>query len=211
MQAPGMQFVYITLCKIRGLHRINSISNRGSSENNGLHQKTNSGDGNGDPLQHSCLENSMNRGAWQAIVLLLLLLSRFSHIWLWQPHRWQPTRLPHPWDSPGKNTGVGCHFLLQYMKVKSESEVAQLCPTLSDPLDCSPPGSSDHGIFQAMGGKETQLIDYKFTFFKKKKKQQKTDKQVPTSRIVVLKLLANYPHDEMSIAKQIKMMDRYLD
>ena len=54
-----------------------------------------------------------------------------------QPHRWQPTRLPRPWDSPGKNTGVGCHFLLQCMKVKSESEVAQSCPTLSDPMDCS--------------------------------------------------------------------------
>ena len=66
-----------------------------------------------------------------------------------RPHRWHPTRLPHPWDSPGKNTGVGCHFLLQRMKVKSESKVAQLCPTLSDPMDCSPPGSSIHGIFQA--------------------------------------------------------------
>ena len=66
-----------------------------------------------------------------------------------RPHRWQPTRLPCPWDSPGKNTGVGCHFLLQCMKVKSESEVAQLCPTLSDPMDCSLPGSSVHGIFQA--------------------------------------------------------------
>ncbi|XDA78355.1 hypothetical protein R6Z07F_008453 [Ovis aries] len=65
------------------------------------------------------------------------------------PHRWQPTSLPRPWDSPGKNTGVGCHFLLQCMKVKSESEVAQLCPTLSDPMDCSLPGSSIHGIFQA--------------------------------------------------------------
>ena len=68
-------------------------------------------------------------------MLLLLLLSRF--------------RLSRPWDSPGKNTGVGCHFLLQCMKVKSESEVAQLCPTPSDPMDCSPPGSSVHGIFQA--------------------------------------------------------------
>ena len=66
-----------------------------------------------------------------------------------QPHRWQPTRLPHPWDSPGKNTVVGCHFLLQCMKVKSESEVAQSCQTLSDPMDCSLPGSSIHGIFQA--------------------------------------------------------------
>ena len=66
-----------------------------------------------------------------------------------RPHRQQPVRLPRPWDSPGKNTGVGCHFLLQCMKVKSESEVTQLCPTLSDPMDCSLPGSSVHGIFQA--------------------------------------------------------------
>ena len=66
-----------------------------------------------------------------------------------RPHRRKPTRLPHPWDSPGKNTGVGCHFLLQCMKVKSESEVAQSCPTLSGSMDCSLPGSSVHGIFQA--------------------------------------------------------------
>ena len=66
-----------------------------------------------------------------------------------RPHRWQPTRLPNPWDSPGKNTGVGCHFFLQCMKVKSESEVARSCPTLSNPMDCSLPGSSTHGIFQA--------------------------------------------------------------
>ena len=66
-----------------------------------------------------------------------------------QPHRRQSTRLPHPWDSPGKNTGVGCHFLLQCMKVKSESEVTQSCPTLSNLMDCSLPGSSVHGIFQA--------------------------------------------------------------
>ena len=58
-------------------------------------------------------------------------------------------RLRCPWDSPGKNTGVGCHFLLHHMKVKSESEVSQSCPTLCDPMDCSPPGSSVHGIFQA--------------------------------------------------------------
>ena len=57
--------------------------------------------------------------------------------------------VPHPWDSPGKNTGVGCHFLLQCMKVKSENEIAQSCPTLSNPMDCSLPGSSVHGIFQA--------------------------------------------------------------
>ena len=66
-----------------------------------------------------------------------------------RPHRRQPTRLPRPWDSPGKNTGVGCHFLLQCVKVKSESEVAQSCPTLRDPMDCSLPGSSVHGICQA--------------------------------------------------------------
>ena len=66
-----------------------------------------------------------------------------------QPHRRQPIRLPCLWDSPGKNTGVGCHFLFQCMKVKSESEVAQSCLTLSDPMDCSPPGSSIHGIFEA--------------------------------------------------------------
>ena len=64
-------------------------------------------------------------------------------------HKRQPTRLPHPWDSPGKNTGVGCHCLLQCMKMRSESEVVQSCPTLRDPMDCSPPGSSVHGIFQA--------------------------------------------------------------
>ena len=76
--------------------------------------------------------------------LLLLLLSRFSRVRLCHP-----TRLCHPWDSPGKNNGVGCHFLLRCMKVKSESEVAQSCPTLRDPMDCSPPGSSIRGILQA--------------------------------------------------------------
>ena len=77
-----------------------------------------------------------------------MLLSLFSRVRLCATPRQQPTRLPRPWDSPGKNTGVGCHFL-QCMKVKSESEVAQLCPTLSHPMDCSLPGSSVHGIFQA--------------------------------------------------------------
>ena len=66
-----------------------------------------------------------------------------------RPHRWQPTRLSLPWDSPGKNTGVGCHFLLQGMKVKIESDVTWSCPILPDPMDCSLPGSSVHGIFQA--------------------------------------------------------------
>ena len=66
-----------------------------------------------------------------------------------RPHRGQPTRLPRPWHSPGKNTGVGCHFLLQCSKVKSEREVAKSCLTLSDPMDYSLPSSSVHGIFQA--------------------------------------------------------------
>ena len=83
-------------------------------------------------------------------MLLLLLLQVASVVFdSVRPQRWQPTRLPHPWDSPGKNTGVGCHFLLQCMKASSESEVAQSCPTLSDPMDCSSPGSPVHGIFQA--------------------------------------------------------------
>ena len=81
--------------------------------------------------------------------LLLLLLSRSVVSDSVRPHRRQPTRLPRPWDSPGKDTGVGCHFLLQCMKVKSESEDAQSCPTLRSLMDCSLPGSSVRGIFQA--------------------------------------------------------------
>ena len=82
-----------------------------------------------------------------AIQELLLLLSHFSHVRLCVIPQTAATRLPRPWDSPGKNTGVDCHFLLQCMKVKSESEVAQSCPTLSDPMDCSLPGSSIHWNF----------------------------------------------------------------
>ena len=84
---------------------------------------------------------------WAMLLLLLLLLSPSVVSDSVRPHRRQLTRLPRPWDSPGKNTGVGCHFLLQCMKVKSEREVAQSCLTLSDPMHCSPPGSSVHGIF----------------------------------------------------------------
>ena len=83
-----------------------------------------------------------------------------------RPQRWQPTRLPHLWDSPGKNTGVGCHFLLQCMKVKSESEGTQSCPTFSDPMDCSLPGSSIHGIFQTRvleWGAIRLVIDFLYT------------------------------------------------
>ena len=88
--------------------------------------------------------NSLNELAAAAAAKLLQSLSDSV-----RPHRRQPTRLPHPWDCQGKNTGVDCHFLFQCMKVKSESEVAQSCPTLSDPMDCSAPGFSVHGIFQA--------------------------------------------------------------
>ena len=81
-----------------------------------------------------------------------------------RPHRQQPTRLSHPWDSPGKNTGVGCHFLLQSMKVKIESEAAQSCLTLSDPMDCSPQGSSRQkywsGVIREMQIKTTMRYHY---------------------------------------------------
>ena len=92
---------------------------------------------------------SLPQGCRHSVLLLLLLLpSCFSRVRLCATP-WQPTRLLRPWDSPGKNTGVGCHFLLQCVKVKSESEATQSCPTLSDPMDCSLPGRSAHGIFQA--------------------------------------------------------------
>ena len=78
--------------------------------------------------------------------MLLLVLSCFSRVRLCVTPGIAAHQAPPPWDSPGKNTGVGCHCLLQCMKVKSESEVAQLCPTLSDPMDCSLPGSSVHGF-----------------------------------------------------------------
>ena len=78
-----------------------------------------------------------------------MLLSHFSRVRLCATPQMAATRLPRPWDSPGKATGVGCHFLLQCMKVKNQSEVAQSCPTLRDPMDCSLPGSSARGIFQA--------------------------------------------------------------
>ena len=80
---------------------------------------------------------------------MLLLLSRFSCVWLCDPIDGSPPGSPRPWDSPGMNTGVGCHVLLQCRKGKSESEVTQSCPTLHDPMGCSPPGSSVHRIFQA--------------------------------------------------------------
>ena len=83
------------------------------------------------------------------LLLLLLLLSRFSRVRFCETRDGSPSGSPVPGILQGKNTGVGCHFLLQCMKVKSESEVAQSCPTLSNPMDCSLPGSSVHGSFQA--------------------------------------------------------------
>ena len=80
---------------------------------------------------------------------LLLLLSCFSCVRLCATPQTAAHQAPCPWDSPGKNTGVGCHFLLQCMKVQSQSEVPQSCLTLLDHMDCSLPGSSVHGILQA--------------------------------------------------------------
>ena len=99
---------------------------------------------------NSGLHDSKDLGHfYTALLLLLLLLSHFSRVRLCATPQTAAHQAPHPQDSPGKNTGVGCHFLLQCMKVKSESEVTLSCPTLSDPMDCSLLGSSVHGIFQA--------------------------------------------------------------
>ena len=98
---------------------------------------------------------------------LLLLLSHISCVRLCATPQTAAHQAPRPWDSPGKITGVGCHFLLQCMKVKSESEVAQSDLTLSNPMDCSPPGSSIHGILQA------RVLEW--------------------GAIVVLQMLPNYP------------------
>ena len=104
------------------------------------------------------------------------------------PHRRQPLRLPRPWDSPGKNTGVGCHFLLQGLKVRSESEVALSRLTLRDPTDCSLPGSSAHGIFQA------RVLEWgAIAFFEK---MPRSDEKIVTNKFKVLpnlKLRKKYP------------------
>ena len=99
-----------------------------------------------DVLLEEVCDSGFPGGAAAAAATLLQLCPT-----LCDPIDRSPPGSPRPWDSPGKNTGVGCHFLLQCMKVKSESEVAQSCPTLSDPMDCSPPGSSVQGVFQARG------------------------------------------------------------
>ena len=100
------------------------------------------------------------------------------------------TSLICSWNLPGKNTEVGCHFLLQCMKMKNESDVAQSCPTLNNPMDCSPPGSSVHGIFQArilewgaITKSRTRLCDFTFTFFHALEKEISTHSSVPAWRI----------------------------
>ena len=98
---------------------------------------------------HQLEQRKDRNNTWTCLRSVLLFLSHqgmSDSLW---PRGLQPTRLPRPWDSPGKNTGVGWHFLLKCIKVKSVSEVAQLCPSLSDPMDWSLPGYSVHGIFQA--------------------------------------------------------------
>ena len=109
-----------------------------------------------------------------------------------RPQRRQPTRLPRPWDSPGKNTGVGCHFLLQRMKVKSESEVAQSFPTLSDPMDCSPPGSSIHGIFQA------RVLEWGAIAFSEIRVRQIISKIIPILLLCWFRNLHHWPDDRHS-------------
>ena len=112
-----------------------------------------------------------------------------------RPHRRQPTRLPHPWDSPGKNTGVGCHFLLQCMKVKSESEVAQSCPSHSDPMDYSPPGSSVHGIFLA------RVLEWGAIAFSICNTKKSNHVTLPTSPNIIwpLGLSSNSPRCQFSV------------
>ena len=109
------------------------------AENRFMDMGQGKGEGEGGPNGDSNMET-------YTLSLLLSCSVVSDSVW---PHRRQPTTLPCPWDSPGKNTAVGCHLLLQCMKVKSESEVTQSRLTLSDPMDCSLPGSSIHGIFQA--------------------------------------------------------------
>ena len=114
------------------------------------------------------------------------------------PHRWQPTRLPHPWDSPGKNTGVGCHFLLQCREVKSEGEVAQSCQTLRNPMDYSLPGSSTHGIFLAKK-KQWTVIDTRNKWLCWRTNNNKPHEKSYTVRFHVYKtrkyVLRKYIHD----------------
>ena len=127
---------------------------------------------------------------------MLLLLSHFSRVRLCVIPQMAATRLPHPWDSPGKNTGVGCHFLLQCMKTKSEREVAQSYPTLSDPMDCSLPGSSVHGIFQA------RVLEWGAIAFSRgvaKKINKNENGEITTDNTEILRTIRNYYQNYMPI------------
>ena len=104
--------------------------------------------------------------------------------WRW-PHRRQPTRLPCPWDSPGKSTGVGCHFLLQCMKVKSANEVTQSCPTLRDPMDCSLPGSSITGFSRQEYWSVVPLPSPKAIILQYKKQKKKKYIYIYTSHLLL--------------------------
>ena len=121
------------------------VTTVGTREHQGLHQRRCPLVSTNSPPQKLCLQNVPSK--WYHCCFYCCFASVMSNSV--RPHRWQATRLHCPWDSPGKNTGVGCHFLLQCMKVKSESEIARSCPTLLDPMDYRLPGSSVHGIFQA--------------------------------------------------------------
>ena len=115
------------------------VGEEGEAREDGLRERGSYSQAESNTLEPSSL--LINNGTFSSVQFSHLVVSDSV-----RTYRWKPTRLPRPWDSPGKNTGVGCHFLLQCMKVKSEREVAQSCPTLSDPMDCGPPGSSVHGI-----------------------------------------------------------------
>ena len=117
--------------------------------------------------EHQLCHQNFVSGCWSMCVYKIIYLCCCcvtsvvsDSVW---PQRWKPTRLPCPWDSPGKNTGVGCHFLLQRIKVKSEREVAQSCPTPRDPMGCSLPGFSVHGIFQSRVLELVAIVSYYLT------------------------------------------------
>ena len=130
----------------------------------------------------------MGRGAWWATVLLLAAKSHQSCPTLWDSIDGSLVG-SLAWDFPGKNTGVGCHFLLQCMKLKSESEVAQSCLTRGDPMDCSPLGSSVHGIFQARGLEWGAIA---FSVLQSMESQKATSKMAPHSEILLVRHSANY-------------------
>ena len=119
---------------------------------------------------------------------------------------------PHPWDSPGNKTGVGCHFLLQCIKVKSEIEVAQSCLTLSDPMDCSPPGSSVHGIFQVRVLEWSAIAfsrgsDYELLIDKFRLKLKKVGKTTRPIRLVLNQIPYDYRVEVTNRFKGLDLID----